>query len=97
MLRSGYDPDRMNVVLMAGGSEKWFCGFPAESSGGYYLNEGRPSVVRQSDQQNMGAPDTLSSFIRFAQKNYPAKRYGLILWDHGGGPVEGVCADAQEG
>ena len=97
MLRSGYDPDRMNVVLMAGGSEKWFCGFPAESSGVYYLNEGRPSVVRQSGQQNMGAPDTLSSFIRFARQNYPAKRYGLILWDHGGGPVEGVCADAQYG
>lgn len=97
MLRSGYDPDRMNVVLMAGGSEKWLCGFPAESSGIYYLNEGRPSVVRQSDQQNMGSPDTLSSFIRFARQNYPAKRYGLILWDHGGGPVEGVCADTQYG
>lgn len=97
MLHAGYDPDRMNVVLMAGGSEKWFCGFPSESSGIYYLNEGRPRVVRQSPRQNMGLPDTLSSFIRFARENYPAKRYGLILWDHGSGPAGGVCADAQFG
>jgi hypothetical protein len=33
---------------------------------------------------NMGENKTLSDFIEWGISNYPAKRYGLILWDHGG-------------
>lgn len=97
MLRAGYEPERLNIVLMAGGSDKWFCGFPSGSSNIYFLNNGRPRSVWRGQRQNMGQPNTLSSFIRFARENYPAKRYGLILWDHGGGPMGGVCADSQFG
>ena len=32
---------------------------------------------------NTGDPKTLTSFIRFAAEKFPAKRYMLILWDHG--------------
>lgn len=50
---------------------------------------------------DMGNPQTLANFITWAVKNYPAKHYILILWDHGGGwrdkvnhqPVKGVCWD----
>jgi len=34
---------------------------------------------------NMGNPDTLTDFINWAKENYPANRYALILWNHGGG------------
>lgn len=39
----------------------------------------------ESGEQNMGDPATLSSFISFSKKYYPADNYGLILWNHGGG------------
>lgn len=95
MLRSGYDPERLNVVVMAGGSERWFCGFPADSGNIYLLGKGRPKSVWRGELQNMGQPETLSFFLKYAREHYPAKRYGLILWDHGGGPIGGICADTQ--
>lgn len=32
-----------------------------------------------------GDPDVLKAFIAWACENYPADRYALILWNHGGG------------
>lgn len=34
---------------------------------------------------NMGDPEVLASFVRWAKQNYPAQYYALILWDHGDG------------
>lgn len=34
---------------------------------------------------NMGDPSTLRDFIIWGVKTYPAKRFALILWNHGGG------------
>ena len=45
----------------------------------------------------MGDQDTLASFLRYGQENRPAQSYALILWDHGGGPLEGVCWDETSG
>src|SRR5665648_825184 len=34
---------------------------------------------------NMGAPQTLIDFTDWATTNYPAKKYLLVIWNHGGG------------
>lgn len=34
---------------------------------------------------DMGSPDTLREFIRWARANYPADRYALVIWNHGSG------------
>ena len=34
---------------------------------------------------NTGDPQILYSFVKWAADNYPADRYGLILWNHGSG------------
>lgn len=40
----------------------------------------------------MGDPNTLASFLNVAKTGeYKADHYGLSLWNHGGGSVEGVC------
>lgn len=36
-------------------------------------------------QINMADPDTLAEFIKWAAQTYPAKRYALVIWDHGAG------------
>jgi hypothetical protein len=41
---------------------------------------------------NMGDPETLKWFINFTIEQYPAEKYALILWDHGGN-WEGICWD----
>lgn len=47
-------------------------------------------------EKNSAAPDTLRQFIRWGQENAPARKYGLIMWDHGGG-VEGANVDVESG
>ncbi|HNS33297.1 MAG TPA: clostripain-related cysteine peptidase [bacterium] len=58
---------------------------------------------------NTGAPETLADFIRWGVYNYPADRYAVILWNHGGGwktieeegkpllPFKEVCWDDTSG
>jgi len=41
-------------------------------------------------------PKRLEEFIVWAIKTYPAQRYGLVLWDHGG-QWEGFGGDEQDG
>lgn len=41
---------------------------------------------------NMGDPETLTWFINYTVAGFPADKYALILWDHGGN-WEGVCWD----
>ncbi|MBF0529946.1 MAG: hypothetical protein HQK55_11885 [Deltaproteobacteria bacterium] len=38
---------------------------------------------------DMGNPEVLTDFIIWAQTSYPADRYLLVLWDHGGGALGG--------
>jgi clostripain len=41
---------------------------------------------------NMGDPEELIRFVDWAIGNYPAKKYALVLWDHGGA-FRGICYD----
>ena len=50
-------------------------------------------LVEEQPLQSMGSPETLSDFIRWSAANYPAKKYGLLLWDHGGGSRTGLFVD----
>ncbi|PWJ11772.1 clostripain-related cysteine peptidase [Jannaschia seohaensis] len=34
---------------------------------------------------NMGAPETLASFVSASINKFPARNYAVVLWDHGGG------------
>lgn len=44
---------------------------------------------------DMGRPQTLNSFIDWAKAYYPAERYCLVVWNHGGGWRRGARDDAQ--
>lgn len=50
-------------------------------------------TAQTQEAADMGSPQTLSAFINYCTDNYPAKHYGLILWDHGGGPLWGYGSD----
>ena len=43
-----------------------------------------------------GAPETLTDFMVWAMTNYPAKKYALIMSDHGAGWMGGWNDDAPE-
>ncbi|MEA3559315.1 MAG: clostripain-related cysteine peptidase [Candidatus Thermoplasmatota archaeon] len=43
-------------------------------------------------ESNMGDPEVLIDFVKWSIENYPAKKYGLVLWNHGGA-FRGICYD----
>ncbi len=45
----------------------------------------------------MNLPQTLQEFIQWGTAQFPAERYALALWDHGGGPIHGFGADDVKG
>ncbi len=50
----------------------------------------------KSENELMTDPEVLKAFIDYSVANYPAEKYDLILWDHGGGPVSGYGADEHD-
>ena len=43
-------------------------------------------------QKNMAASSTLQDYIKWGVSNYPAQKYALIFWNHGGA-MQGCCID----
>jgi len=61
------------------------------------------NIIQSLPEQNMADPATLTSFVNWAATNYPAEKYLLVLWNHGGGWKEyniltkGVIVDDTSG
>jgi len=53
------------------------------------------AVIPSNGTVNMGSPDTLRSFIRFAATNFTADHLVLIMWGHAGGWY-GLCPDGSD-
>lgn len=41
---------------------------------------------------NMGSTKTFQDFLEWGLTKYPAKKTGVIMWNHGGA-MQGVCSD----
>lgn len=87
---NGIDPLQVdlknnNVVLIAGGSEKWGNEYIDESETSIYrLTESGFKKVKQQSIKNMGSSETLSNFINYATEHYITDEYELLFWNHGG-------------
>ncbi len=93
MLDAGISGGEVSLLLMTGGAENWEAGFDSEEALIHEIGPRGRRIVRESEKMNMGSRNTLADFLRFGKENYPAENYALILWDHGGGPLDGVCWD----
>lgn len=88
--------DRVNVLVETVGTRKWNSRFGISSrrSERYLVTDSGLTLVDGTlPQLDTTVPSTLSGFIRWGAENYPADRYILLLWDHGGGPVYGFGYD----
>lgn len=96
--------DNVNFLVETGGAKEWHISEYSEyypdvpnidpKSLGYYKMDGETMTLEKTQPlASMGDPRTLFDFITWSAKEYPADRYMLILWDHGGGSTGGVCYD----
>lgn len=87
--------DKVNIILETGGTKRWKNNIM--TSGTNQLWRVREKAL-EALNTNLGRKPmtdaaTLAEFIQFGVKNYPADRYMLIFWDHGGGSVTGYGYD----
>ena len=61
----------------------------------YYIEEDHNySKIESIGEANMGSAVTLDNFIKFAHEFFPANRYIIAFYDHGGG-WKGACWDVS--
>ena len=99
-------PEDVNILYQTGGSTYWYS-MSGYISGATSISSKRvqrwevqnKKIVLKDDslgQQNMGSSTTLESFVKWGVSNYPAQKYGLIFWNHGGA-MAGCCIDDNNG
>lgn len=87
----------INLLVYTGGSTKWKNNIVSSRTNQIYKVENGQLRRLESDlgSVSMTKPATLTSFIKYCAKNYPANRNELILWDHGGGSITGYGYDEK--
>ncbi len=91
--------EAVNLLIQTGGTKSW----QAEDAVGIDIAEDRLqrwtwdkngfTLVDEEELASMAKYTTLSDFIQWGARNYPAEKYMLTLWDHGGGSASGLIAD----
>lgn len=95
MIGAGLDYSKNNLLVYTGGSKRWNSDISNTYNSVLNMADGKSlQVAAQTEETaDMGTPETLADFINYCTANYPAKHYGLILWDHGAGPLWGYGSD----
>ena len=95
MIGAGLDYSKTNLVVYTGGAKRWTSDISNTYNSVLDMSKDKNPVVtaQTTETADMGAPQTLAEFINYCTANYPARHYGLILWDHGAGPLWGYGSD----
>lgn len=86
----------VQVLVLAGGATAWqHPGISADQTAIFRL--GAEGLVEEKNlgKASMGDPNTLAQLLQHGAKQHPADQYALILWDHGAGPMMGLCFDER--
>ena len=80
----------LKVVLTTGAADKAVTGEDVDNwreVRRYVVNNHKLELKGQLGILDMGNPQVLTDFITWGQDNYPADKYVLVFWDHGGGAL----------
>lgn len=89
--------DKVNLLVYTGGCSGWRNNVVDSNTNQIWQvkDDGMVCLEKDLGSVSMTDPDTLSGFIRWSAEKYPADRYSLIFWDHGGGSVSGYGYDEK--
>lgn len=89
--------DNTRFVVQTGGSLEWKNSVDPKKLQRYVIENGTATLVDVQPIASMGDANTLTSFLKWGIEKYPAANIGLVLWDHGGGSIQGACLDELTG
>lgn len=97
---------KVNVLMETGGSTQWHAqevGMDIRTDAVQRwefrcaswddIQGNRFELIETIPLASMCDPETLADFIRWGVRTYPAKKYALVLWSHGGGALTGLFGD----
>ncbi len=89
--------DKVNVLVYTGGCKNWQNNAISNKTNQIWQvkDEGMVCLESNLGSKAMTSPSTLSSFITWCKREFPANRNALIFWDHGGGSVSGFGYDEK--
>ncbi|WP_022764890.1 clostripain-related cysteine peptidase [Butyrivibrio sp. XPD2006] len=89
--------DNVNLIIYTGGAKQWQNNVISSSTNQIYqIKNGQMALLKDNlGNAAMTKPETLSGYINWAAKNFPANRNILIFWDHGGGSTGGYGYDEK--
>ena len=89
--------ENINLIVYTGGCSNWkISGISSKVNQIYQIKDGKMYVLEKNmGDKCMTKPETLTEFIKYCKKNFPANRNDLILWDHGGGSISGYGYDEK--
>ncbi|HBP37461.1 MAG TPA: peptidase C11 [Clostridiales bacterium] len=87
--------DNLNIIIETGGAKKWKNSVISNTTNQRYqvTADGLAALDKNVGKKPMTDPQTLTDFISYCADEFPANRYGLILWDHGSGSLGGFGYD----
>ena len=95
MLHATLNDDSLSIIVETGGTKTWKNSVMTAGTNQLWRirKGGIEALNKDMGRLNMTKASTLSSFIQYCAQNYPADRYMLIFWDHGGGSLSGYGYD----
>lgn len=90
--------DKLKIVLTTGAANKATGEKPVKSwktLKRHLITQNDIEELQDLGAKDMGDPAVVTDFITWAQTSYPADRYLLVFWDHGGGALRGYGGDSE--
>ncbi len=86
--------DKVKFIIQTGGTAQWQTeGIDSESLQRWELSNDGLTPVDQQPLASMGDAQTLGDFLSWGVQSYPADKYMVVFWNHGGGSAAGVEFD----
>ncbi len=83
----------VRFIVETGGASAWNNDASPDELDRFEIAGGNSTIVDRQPQASMGDSQTLADFLRWGLTTYPSSHTGLVLWNHGGGSITGVCFD----
>ncbi len=84
----------VRFILETGGCSKWQNEvIKTGAIQRYVIQDGTCVLLDEQPDAAMGNYSTLASFLDWGTQNYPSEHMGVVMWNHGGGSISGICFD----
>ena len=89
--------DKVRFVVQTGGASAWNNEVVNKNKLQRFVVQNQDiALVDEVEEASMAKSNTLAKFLKWGVKNYSSEHMGVILWNHGGGSIGGVCYDETD-